>query len=110
MSIHKIKVLLSKGWFCVMYCITFMVFSIISSFSSAKSLSQDKDLNKKIQESGDSIKLNVPVQSDITLDSIKKKIPEPARTIKMKEFEGLMYGPPRIDENDINYEFEIIVK
>ena len=93
-----------------MYGITFMAFSILSSISSAKTLSQDKDPNKKIQESGDSIKLNVPVQSDITLDSIKKKIPEPARTIKMKEFEGLMYGPPRIDENDINYEFEIIVK
>ena len=110
MRIHKIKVLLSKGWFCVMYCITFMVFSIISSFSSAKSLSQDKDPNKKILESGDSIKLNIPVQSSISKDSIKMKIPEAARTIKMKEFEGLMYGPPRIDENDINYEFEIIEK
>ena len=110
MRIHKIRVLLSKGWFCVMYGITFMAFSILSSISSAKTLSQDKDPNKKIQESGDSIKLNIPVQSDISLDSIKKKIPEPARTIKMKEFEGLMYGPPRIDENDFNYEFEIIVK
>ena len=110
MRIHKIRVLLSKGWFYVMYCITFMVFSIISSFSSAKSLSQDKDLNRKIQESGDSIKLNVPEQPAIIPDSIKMKIPEAARTIKMKEFEGLMYGPPRIDENDINYEFEIIVK
>ena len=44
MRIHKVRVLLSKGWFCVMYCITFIVFSIISSFSSAKSLSQDKDI------------------------------------------------------------------
>ena len=93
-----------------MYGITFMAFSILSSISSAKTLSQDKDPNKKIQESGDSIKLNIPVQSSISKDSIKMKIPEAARTIKMKEFEGLMYGPPRIDENDINYEFEIIVK
>ena len=110
MRIHKVRVLLSKGWFCVMYCITFIVFSIISSFSSAKSLSQDKDINKKLQESGDSIKLDIPIQSSISKDSINMKIPEPPITIKMKEFEGLMYGPPRIDENDINYEFEIIVK
>lgn len=110
MRIHKVRVLLSKGWFCIMYCITFIVFSIISSFSSAKSLSQDKDINKKLQESGDSIKLDIPIQSSIFKDSTNMKIPESARTIKMKEFEGLMYGPPRIDENDINYEFEIIVK
>lgn len=110
MRIHKVRVLVSKGWFCVMYCITFIVFSIISSFSSAKSISQDKDINKKLQESGDSIKLDIPIQSSISKDSINMKIPESARTIKMKEFEGLMYGPPRIDENDINYEFEIIVK
>ena len=120
MKIRKIRILLSKGWFHVIYSVSFIVFSLISSTTSARITPKVKDFNTGSQETSDSIgyvnesglKQMATVSGIDIRDTtvLPNKLPEPVITVKMKEFEGLMYGPPAVRNDYMGYDFEIIVK
>lgn len=105
MKKSRIRVLMAKSWYYVIYSVSFIVLSLLSITSGAKNSSKVIEVNTDIREAGDSIKIGV---KDTTV--LPDKLPEPVITIKMQEFEGLMYGPPPVKDDYMGYDFDVNVK
>ena len=109
MKKSRIRILMAKGWYYVIYSVSFIVLSLLSITSGAKNSSKVIEVNTDIREISDSIGVGI---KDTTVLSNRSdiKLPEDVRTIKMREFEGLMYGPPPVKDDYMGYEFDVIVK
>ena len=91
MIIRRIRIWLSRGWYRVVYSVSFLVLSFLCSCSSSKTVAKDKTVgNKGVESSKD----NEPADSAKTDVSV----------INMEDFQGLgietpdirlMYGVPR---------------
>jgi len=91
MKIRRIRIWLSRGWYRVVYSVSFLVLSFLCSCSSSKTVAKEKTGGSKGVETS---KDKEPVDSTKTDVSV----------IKMEDFEGLgietpdirlMYGVPR---------------
>ena len=83
MNKRIIKILLSKGWYHMVYTISFMLFSVLCSCSSTKAVSKQKTV-----DAGD---VEVPDADDVEIPSADE-----VSTIRMEDFESLGIETPDI--------------
>ena len=79
----KIRILLSKGWYHMVYALSFMLFSVLCSCSSSRAVSKVKP--------ADANDIEVPNADDVEVPSADE-IP----TIRMEDFESLGKETPDI--------------
>lgn len=82
MKILSVKILLSKGWYRMVYAFSFVLFSILCSCSSSKTVS------KKTVDAND---VEVPDANDVEIPSVDE-----ISTIRMEDFQGLGRETPDI--------------
>ncbi|MGX8689859.1 MAG: hypothetical protein ACSW76_04345 [Bacteroidaceae bacterium] len=83
MKIHRIRILLSKGWYHVVYAFSFMLFSALCSCSSSRAISKQKTV--------DANDVEVPNADDVDIPSADE-----ISTIRMEDFESLGIETPDI--------------
>ena len=83
MNKRTIKILLSKGWYHMVYAFSFLLFSALCSCSSTRAVSKQKTV-----DAGD---VEVPDANDVEIPSADE-IP----TIRMEDFQGLGVETPEI--------------
>ena len=83
MEKRTIKILLSKGWYRIVYACSFLLFSVLCSCSSTRAVSKQKTV--------DASDVEVPDASDVEIPSADE-IP----TIRMEDFQGLGTETPEI--------------
>lgn len=83
MNIRTIRILLSKGWYRIVYAFSFVLFSVFCSCSSTKAVSKEKTV--------DANDVKVPDANDVQVPSADE-----INTIRMEDFQGLGIETPDI--------------
>ena len=83
MKIRRIKVLMAKGWYRIVYAFSFVLFSVFCSCSSTKAVSKEKTV--------DTNDVKVPDANDVQVPSADE-----INTIHMEDFQGLGIETPDI--------------
>ena len=83
MKIRTIRILLSKGWYRIVYAFSFLLFSVLSSCSSSRAVSKEKTVDASDVKVPDANDVEIPSADEIT-------------TINMEEFQGLGIETPDI--------------
>ena len=83
MKKRTVKILLSKGWFHVVYAFSFMLFSIVCSCSSSRAVSKQKSADASEVEVSDGSEVEIPSADEIPV-------------IRMEDFESLGIETPDI--------------
>ena len=83
MNKRTIKILLSKGWYRIVYAFSFLLFSALCSCSSTRAVSKQKTV-----DAGD---VEVPDANDVEIPSADE-----VSTIRMEDFESLGVETPEV--------------
>lgn len=83
MNKRTIKILLSKGWYRIVYAFSFLLFSALCSCSSTRAISKQKTV--------DANDVEVPNADDVDIPSADE-----ISTIRMEDFESLGIETPDI--------------
>ena len=83
MNKRSIRILLSKGWYHVVYAFSFVLFSIVCSCSSSKAVSKQKTVDASEVEVPDASEVEIPSADEVS-------------TIRMEDFESLGVEKPEI--------------
>ena len=83
MNKRTIRILLSKGWYRIVYAFSFMLFSVLCSCSSTRAVSKEKTV--------DANDVKVPDANDVDVPSADE-----INTIRMEDFQGLGIETPDI--------------
>ena len=78
-----IEIMLSKGWYRIVYAFTFLLFAFICSCSSSKTVSKDKAADNTDVETPDEKETDTPANDE-------------PQTIRMRDFQGLGRETPEV--------------
>ena len=83
MKKRRIKVLLAKGWYRIVYAFSFLLFSALCSCSSTRAVSKQKTVDANDVEVPDANDVEIPSADEVS-------------TIRMEDFESLGVETPEI--------------
>ena len=66
MNKRSIRILLSKGWYHVVYAFSFVLFSIVCSCSSSKAVSKQKTVDTSEVEVPDASEVEIPSADEVS--------------------------------------------
>jgi hypothetical protein len=66
MKTRTIRIMLSKGWYHIVYAFSFMLFSILCSCSSSKAVSKHKTVDASEVEVPDASEVEIPSADEVS--------------------------------------------